>query len=504
MHSPKNDQHGSERNPGLAGFVGKRLAVSVVLVIGVLWVLSFVLDRLNLGQLDDGFQPETVQSEPTSHGQSPDETQKPPDDSIEEQQTADAPQTEDTAEQYVERSSDQAAHPADASDLAHLEHSALPSENAAILNTSMAQHDDTHQESSSTGEAASTQPPEPTTETGVQGPSAMTAANESHAEAQEPRHPPVAADGKESEASSGDKAAGHDTQVTAPQKTEAPSGDKAAGHDTQVSVPQKTEAPHEPSEEPVHAAQPRGVPFVEAVMQPLDQELNQRFWGWRPNDIFNVTDNVNTSQLGILEVTRRTVVQLTQRISRTGSTDTLNPNLENAMNWLMVKADRYWFPAPESKYKESLEELAAYKEMLIKGKASFYIRPDNLIPLLTEYEDLLGSCDENLVKTREDDGSSVSFFKADDYFYYARGVASAMAVILKAVYHDFSPTLDSRHGSDLLHHAILSCEIAAKLSPLVIMNSDLDGFFANHRANMAAPISHARFYISQLIKTLST
>jgi hypothetical protein len=239
-------------------------------------------------------------------------------------------------------------------------------------------------------------------------------------------------------------------------------------------------------------------------MQPLDHELNHRFWGWRPNDIINITDNVNNSQLGILEVTRRTVVQLTQRISRTGSTDAFNPHLEKAMNWLMVKADRYWFPAPESKYRESLDELTRYKEMLIKGKASFYIRTDNLIPLLTEYEDLLGSCDENLVKAKEDDGSDISFFKADDYFYYARGVASAMAVILKALHHDFSPTLDSRHGSELLHHAIVSCEIAAKLSPLIIMNSDLDGIFANHRANMAAPISHARFYISQLIKTLST
>jgi hypothetical protein len=79
-----------------------------------------------------------------------------------------------------------------------------------------------------------------------------------------------------------------------------------------------------------------------------------------------------------------------------------------------------------------------------------------------------------------------------------------MSVILKAVHHDFLPTLDSRHGSELLHHAIVSCETAAKLSPLIIIDSDLDGFFANHRANMAAPISHARFYISQLIKTLST
>lgn len=423
MHSQKNDQQDNNKHrSGFAGYAGKRLVVSIVAVIGVIWGLSVVLDRLNLSQDEYGIQPKTAQSEPQAPSQSHLQIQKPHGYSIGEQQTTD--------------------------------------ENAP-----------------------SSQSPEPAHETSEYGPGVKTATSGSHKEAEDSKYPPEATDRKQ---------------------TEEYTGDETANHDRQVSTPQKTAEPHEPPEKPAHAEQPKGAAFVEAVMQPLDHELSHRFWGWRPNDIINLTDNVNNSQLGILEVTRRTVVQLTQRISRTGSTDAIDPHLEKTMNWLMVKADRYWFPAPESKYKESLEELAIYKEMLIKKKASFYIRTDNLIPLLTEYEDLLGSCDENLVKSKENDGSAVSFFKVDDYFYYARGVASAMAVILKAVHHDFSPTLDSRNGSELLHHAIVSCEIAAKLSPLIIMNSDLDGFFANHRANMAAPISHARFYVSQLIKTLST
>ncbi len=36
------------------------------------------------------------------------------------------------------------------------------------------------------------------------------------------------------------------------------------------------------------------------------------------------------------------------------------------------------------------------------------------------------------------------------------------------------------------------------------LNSDLSSVFANHRLNMAAPISHARFYIGVLIRALST
>jgi hypothetical protein len=277
-------------------------------------------------------------------------------------------------------------------------------------------------------------------------------------------------------------------------------------------------SPHEKTAAPGHAPPPahgvaaveetkpkaKGVAFVEATIKPLSYELNDRFWGWRVNDILNLTDNVNNFQLGVLEVTRRTAVSLTERISRTGATAAFDRNLENAMNWFMIKSDRYWFPSPESKYKAGLDELKKYKEKLKKGEARFHTRTDNLIPLLMAYEDLLGSCEENLVKTEEDDGSSVSFFKSDDYFFYAQGVASAMQTILEAVLEDFLITVESRRGTEVLHHAIESCHHASEIHPLVITNSSLSGILANHRANLAAPMSHARFYINVLIKTLST
>ncbi len=296
----------------------------------------------------------------------------------------------------------------------------------------------------------------------------------------------------------------------------AATGKKKAGdHEPAAESTAKTaESTHKPSGAPpeggapaaetAHVEKKPGVTFVEAVIQPLSHELKEHFWGWRPNDILNITDNVNNYQKGVLEVTRRSVVLLSERISRTGSTDSFNPHLENAMNWLMVKADRYWFPSPESKYKESIAELEKYRQALVNGTASFHTRTDNIIPLLASYEDLLGSCDENLVKQKEDDGTRVSYFKADDYFFYAQGVAGAMVNILTAIHHDFEATLESRHATGLLHHAIESCHQAASLDPLLITNGDLDGIFANHRAHMAAPISHARFYIGQLIKTLST
>jgi len=248
-----------------------------------------------------------------------------------------------------------------------------------------------------------------------------------------------------------------------------------------------------------------GVTFVEALIKPLDYELNDRFYGWRPNDILDFTDNVNSFQLGVLEVTRRTVDKLAENISRTGSTAAFDKHLENARNTcFVIEAERYWFPSAEGKYRDGLEELEAYAKKLKKGEASFFTRADSLIFLLEEYEHVLGSCDDNLVKSKEGDGSPVSFFKADEYFYYAKGVSSAITTMLEAIEEDFHKTLERRNCLAELHHAVESCQHANHINPLIVTNSDLSGIVANHRANLAAHISHARFYIGVLITTLST
>jgi len=252
------------------------------------------------------------------------------------------------------------------------------------------------------------------------------------------------------------------------------------------------------------STRPRGVALIEAIMKPLDYELTDRFWGWRPNDLIFSGDNVKNFQLGVLEITRRTAIILNDRISRSGESSAFDPQLEDAMNWFMIKPNRYWFPSAESKYQDALDALDKYKERLNKKQAKFFNRADNLIPLLMAYEDLLGSCEENLVKITEEDGSPVSFFKADDYIYYTKGVTSALYTILTAIEHDFGDVIASRRAQGDIHHAIASCHHAIEIDPVIVVNSDPSSIFANHRANLAAPISHAKFYISVLIKTLST
>jgi hypothetical protein len=320
----------------------------------------------------------------------------------------------------------------------------------------------------------------------------------------------------------------HEPQVV--QKTDAPhdihSTTKDAMHDalsTHQPAAQKRNAPHTAFNETadenkaaghepatpateagtMHAAPvrtgPRGVAFVEACIKPLDNELNHRFWGWRPNDIIRVTDNINNLQLGVLEVTRRTAVALAENLSRTGRADAYVPGLEYAMNSFMIKPSEYMFPSAESKYQEGLDEWLNYQKMLERGEARFYRRLDNLVPLLKAYESILGSCDENLVKEL----GQISSFDADDVFYYTKGAATAMSTILEAVAIDFDDTIGSVQGMDLLHHTIEALHHAAHMDPWIILEGSPDGILANHRANIAASISHARFYLDVLSRSLT-
>lgn len=243
----------------------------------------------------------------------------------------------------------------------------------------------------------------------------------------------------------------------------------------------------------------RGVSFVEAIIKPLDYELNERFNGWRANNLVRLGDDVMNHQLGILEVTRRTTLVLMESISRNSTNEAYVPALEHAMSWFMLKPTKYMFPSASSKYQEGIDELRNYLDMLKRNRANFYTRLNNLVPLLSTYESILGSTGENLVR----DLGDIGMFKADNFFYHSRGIALAMSEVLLAVEEDFKETLMSAQGLELLQQATRSLQQASNIKPFIVLEGNPGGTFANHRANMAAPISNARFYIRVLITTLT-
>ena len=274
----------------------------------------------------------------------------------------------------------------------------------------------------------------------------------------------------------------------------------------------ETAPPHPPAAAPAPAPPPRepvkGETFTRALIKILDDQVNQTWFGWRPNTIvfgkFGLTDNVNNVQLGVLEVARRTIVVLNENFTRFATTEAYDPRVNEAMNFIMVSPDKYWFPSASGKYREAMADLEIYIVNLQKGRSRFYSRVDHLIALLSNYKDLLGSSFHNLIKDTEADGKPVSWWVTDDYFYFGRGIALGMAEMLEAVSKDFHQELQKKNSHKLLEDAIHALHGASHLAPWLVTNGAKDGILANHRANMATYIGEAEHVISTLQMQLAT
>ena len=294
--------------------------------------------------------------------------------------------------------------------------------------------------------------------------------------------------------------------TTEPATTE-PAMTEPATTEPTTTEPAKTEAATaEPATtEQLTSAEIPGVAFTEKLIELLDYELNGRSWGWRPNDLLigRFTDNINEFQLGALEASRYTATTLKESLTRLDGADAYDPNLVEAVNLLMSRADKFWFPSSESQYEEALENLLEFLNNLRQGKSHFYYRTENLQALVASYKDLLGNCQENLVKLEEPDGTRVSHFRADNYFYYCQGVAHVMHEMLRIVRVDFVEQLQTIDAVALMNKIVEDLERASESDPWLITNGHDDGILANHRYNLAAPISSALHNMSTITEVRS-
>jgi hypothetical protein len=234
-----------------------------------------------------------------------------------------------------------------------------------------------------------------------------------------------------------------------------------------------------------------GVTFVETIIKLMDYELHGRFLGWRPNDLIigRFTDDINNYQLGVLEAIRFTTFRSKDSLTRMGDADAYDRDLESALNLFMNRATLLWFPSAEGSYDEALDHLRKFLHKLQTGQRNFYYRVDNLTSLLTVYKDLLGNINRSLIMANHADGTPVSWFEVDDYYYYAKGVAHVMFEVLKVVRVGFKAPLDTLRANEMMDEVLHELHRVELLEPWIILDGNLDGFLANHRANLNAPLS---------------
>ncbi len=249
-----------------------------------------------------------------------------------------------------------------------------------------------------------------------------------------------------------------------------------------------------------------GSAFATTLADIIDEELGSGL-GWRPNDLFLIgpgwwTDNVNNKQLGKLEVVRQTCRILKTRIARVDDSSAFDGRVEKAESAFFNDATRFMLPSAEKKYREGVAGIRDYGRGLAEESALFQARSNNLYDLLGYYKDVLGSCHSTLVRRHEADGSTVSTFRADDYFYYAVGVSDATGRMGEAIKIDFREELESRNLIELMDQALASLTRGAALRPWVVTEGAADGLLANHRLNLSGYVADARQKLHSVRETL--
>ena len=250
----------------------------------------------------------------------------------------------------------------------------------------------------------------------------------------------------------------------------------------------------------------------------------QMFKNWLPNDILWPTvllDNMPNFQIGELEVVRYNVRVLRDNLSRMRTTDTLDPFAEGAFTAFSNNPYKWWFPSAESKWKLGHQNLESFYQNLLNGKSTFYPRADNLAELLNQYASLMGGVNTRLINAPSDikrtlsieegkKGTSkgpmfididIPWYKIDDNFYYAQGVAYALYSSFKAIRIDFIDVLTDKNCVKLLDKVLENLR-RCDFEPLLIFNGDPDSIFANHSLNLSGVFNDARQKINSLIVAL--
>ena len=252
--------------------------------------------------------------------------------------------------------------------------------------------------------------------------------------------------------------------------------------------------------------------------------IQQMYMNWLPNDIFWPTvllDNMPGFQIGELEVVRYNIRVLRDNLSRMRTTDRLDPSAEEAFTALSNDPYRWWFPSAEGKWKKAYNDLETFNKNLPAGKSHFYPRADNLVELLGQYASLMGGVNTRLINAPHDVNkvltvdaeakdnhkapemvdTNIPWYRIDDNFYYAQGVAYALHESFEAIRIDFIDVLTDKNSVKLLDK-ILENLRRCDFEPLIVFNGDPGSIFANHSLNLSGLFNDARQKVNSLIVAL--
>jgi hypothetical protein len=249
--------------------------------------------------------------------------------------------------------------------------------------------------------------------------------------------------------------------------------------------------------------------------------------GYLSNDMFPpglLLDNVPNWEFGVVQQMRDLARALRNDLARSQTQSAEDVDLREAEPLLNFNSDSWLFPPTEREYRRALRHLESYLDRLADERASdaqFFARADNLANYFGLVSARLGSLSQRLsasvgrVRVNVDMGGEADAMRStqapqqmmvqtpwteiDDVFYEARGTCWALIHFLKAIEHDFAPTLERKNALVSLRQIIRELEATQETvwSPMILNGSGF-GLTANHSLVMANYISRANAAIIDL------
>jgi len=244
------------------------------------------------------------------------------------------------------------------------------------------------------------------------------------------------------------------------------------------------------------------------LLEVMAHELNAPF-GWRPNDVFLwgpwiLADNNANRQIGIIQGVRETNRVFRDNLTKLSS-DEYDTNLRHAETMFRNDETKLMLPSAEKQFSRGVRALESYIAGLHTEpprSRPLNMRNVELIKLFEAWAGLLGDAHANLYRTRKPDGSPVTFWDTDNYFYQAQGNAVVMFYMLQALEREYEKQLSSSVRK-LFHEVEEALEVAATLKPVIVLDGSPEGITANSRRNLDAFVSEARDKMFSIIEELS-
>ncbi len=217
-------------------------------------------------------------------------------------------------------------------------------------------------------------------------------------------------------------------------------------------------------------------------------------------------DNKAAFQLGINQATRRTAIELVDRLGRVRGTSSVNANLQKAREsanyredaWVITFAWPFIQPSTSSRLNEARKHFRDFNVELATCSADFDARADNLLQFLDRVTSDIGGTSDILQSRMELSNFTGFDRRADDRFWFTYGQLYAYHGILTAARNDFRKVFQQRNLDALWVRIDKQLSNALNVNPFMVVNGSPSSIIKSHLETIGFDLLRVRSNLVEL------